>query len=55
MSLDLAYDPATDVLTGVATIEARATQNLSRFNLDFDGLTVRSVRVNGDRARWTPR
>ena len=35
--LDLAYDPATDVLTGVATISARATQNLSRFNLDFDG------------------
>ena len=36
--LDLAYDPATDVLTGVATITARATQNLSSFNLDFDGL-----------------
>jgi hypothetical protein len=30
--LDLRYDPATDVLEGVATIEARATQNLSRFN-----------------------
>jgi Peptidase family M1 domain/Peptidase M1 N-terminal domain len=51
--LALAYEPATDTLTGVATIEARATQNLSSFNLDFDDLTVRSVRVNGDRARWT--
>jgi Peptidase family M1 domain/Peptidase M1 N-terminal domain/Immune inhibitor A peptidase M6 len=51
--LDLAYDPDTDVLTGVATIEAKATQNLSRFNLDFDDLTVRSVRVNGKRATWT--
>ncbi len=50
--LDLAYDPDTDTLTGVAEIEARATQNLSRFNLDLDGLTVHSVRVNGDRARW---
>jgi Peptidase family M1 domain/Peptidase M1 N-terminal domain len=51
--LELAYDPPTDTLTGVARIEARATQNLSSFNLDFEGLTVRSVRVNGDRARWT--
>ena len=34
--LDLAYDPATDTLTGVARIEARATQNLSSFNLDLD-------------------
>ena len=32
-------DPATDRLTGVATIKARATKNLSRFNLDFVGLT----------------
>jgi aminopeptidase N len=51
--LDLASHPATDTLTGVARIEARATQNLSSLNLDFDDLTVRSVRVNGDRARWT--
>jgi hypothetical protein len=40
--LDVRYDPATDVLQGVATIEARATQALSSFNLDFVGLTVRS-------------
>ena len=51
--LDLAYDPATDTLTGVATIEARATQNLSSLNLDLHDLTVRSVRVNGERAGWT--
>jgi hypothetical protein len=51
--LELAYDPDTDTLTGVATIDARATQNLSRFNLDLDDLTVRSVRVEDDRARWT--
>ena len=42
--------PSTDLLTGVATIKARATQNLSRFNLDFVGLTVRSIKVNGKAA-----
>ena len=46
------YTPATDVLRGVATIRARATQNLSRFNLDLEGLTVRSVKVNGAPATW---
>jgi hypothetical protein len=51
--LDVTYDPATDVLDGVATIRARATQNLSRFNLDLEGLTVESVDVNGRRASWT--
>jgi hypothetical protein len=35
--LRVSYDPATDRLVGVATISARATQNLSRFNLDFVG------------------
>jgi aminopeptidase N len=51
--LKVSYDPATDRLTGVATISARATQNLSRFNLDFVGLTVRSIRVNGHPATWS--
>ena len=51
--LDVAYDPDTDVLSGVATIRAEATQNLSSFNLDLDGLTVRSVTVDGRRARWS--
>jgi len=50
--LDLTYDPATDRLIGVATIEATATKNLSRFNFDFDGLTVRSIRVEGRGATW---
>jgi hypothetical protein len=45
--LRVSYDPATDRLVGVATISARATQNLSWFNLDFVGLTVRSIKVNG--------
>jgi aminopeptidase N len=52
-NLDVRYDPATDELTGHATILARATQNLSRFNLDLVGLTVDSIRVNGRSARWS--
>ena len=50
--LDLRYRPTTGRLFGVATITARSTQNLSRFNLDLDGLRVRSVRVDGKRASW---
>ena len=38
--LDLSYQPSTNRLTGVATITARATQDLSTFNLDLEGLTV---------------
>jgi aminopeptidase N len=51
--LAVSYDPATDVLAGVARIRATATQDLSRFNLDLQGLSVRSVRVDGRRASWT--
>lgn len=36
-----------------ASAIARATQALSRFNLDFAGDSVESVRVNGREARWT--
>ncbi|GIJ46077.1 hypothetical protein Val02_29630 [Virgisporangium aliadipatigenens] len=50
--LDLAYAPDTDTLTGAVTIKATATQDLSAFNLDFDGLTVRSVTVDGRAAGW---
>jgi aminopeptidase N len=51
--LKVSYDPATDRLVGVATITARATQDLSRFNLDFVGLTVRSIKVDGRAASWS--
>ncbi|UUI67266.1 immune inhibitor A [Aeromicrobium duanguangcaii] len=50
--LAIAYDPPTDRLRGRATITARATQALSAFNLDLNGLTVSDVRVNGRPARW---
>jgi len=41
----LRYTPATDKLTGTTTILATATQDLSRFNLDFI-LDVSSIYVN---------
>src|ERR1700737_1513569 len=46
--LGLAYDPGTKVLAGRAVISAKATQNLSRFDLDFLGpLTISKLTVNG--------
>ena len=51
--LDLTYDPATDVLTGVAAIDAAALEDLSSFNLDLVGLEVRSVTVDGNEAAWS--
>ncbi|GAA0428619.1 M1 family metallopeptidase [Acrocarpospora corrugata] len=50
--LKLRFNPKTDVLSGTATITATATKNLSRFNLDFSGLTVRKVEVNGKKATF---
>jgi aminopeptidase N len=38
-------------LRAVARIEATATQDLTRFNLDYRGPKLRSVRVDGERAR----
>ncbi|WP_340376087.1 M1 family metallopeptidase [Streptomyces sp. SS7] len=51
--LSLAYDPGTDRLDGRTTITARATQNLSSFDLDLQQLEVTRVEVNGRRAQFT--
>ncbi|MEV4347005.1 M1 family aminopeptidase [Actinoplanes sp. NPDC049596] len=51
--LDLRYTPADDLLVGTAGITARATEDLSKFNLDFHGLSVRSVTVDGRTAQWS--
>ncbi len=45
--------PGSRTITGTATITARATSGLSRFDLDLHGLTVSSVEVDGDVAAWT--
>ncbi|WP_317446468.1 M1 family metallopeptidase [Streptomyces collinus] len=50
--LRLRYQPRTDELEGTATIQARTTQDLSSFDLDFL-LDVSEVRVNGARAAFT--
>ncbi|MEX2294667.1 MAG: M1 family metallopeptidase [Acidimicrobiales bacterium] len=46
-NLALAWAPDTGSITGTATIEALATQDLSRFDLDLVGLDVASVTVDG--------
>ena len=51
--LHLRYDPATDVLSGTATVEATATQDLSAFDLDLVGLEVREVTVDGEPASYS--
>ncbi|WP_086848628.1 M1 family metallopeptidase [Amycolatopsis kentuckyensis] len=52
-NLKVTYDPASHQLTGNQDIAARATQALSSFNLDFKGLTVDSVKVDGRDARFS--
>ncbi|RSD19526.1 M1 family metallopeptidase [Amycolatopsis eburnea] len=51
-NLKVTYDPASHQLTGNQDITARATQSLSSFNLDFKGLTVDSVKVDGRDAKF---
>src|SRR5215216_6311254 len=51
--LTFSYDPATDRLDALNKITARATQNLSRFDLDFQQLTVKGVDVDDEAASFT--
>lgn len=50
--IDLKVDVDSNSLNGATTISARATQALSAFNLDFSGLTIGQVTVNGAPARY---
>lgn len=47
-TLDLAVNMTTGRLEGLATLEAIATESLTSFNLDFSGLSVMSLRLNGE-------
>jgi aminopeptidase N len=47
------YDPPTRRMVGSTRITATTTQELSRFNLDFTGLTVREVVVDGAPATFS--
>ena len=51
--LSFSYDPATDRLDGTMVVRARATQDLSRFDLDLQQLQVSAVRVNDNPAGFT--
>ncbi len=52
-SLTIDYDPAANRLEGNAVIDATATQNLRRFNLDLrDFYDVSDVDVSGRRAQF---
>src|SRR5690606_25599996 len=46
-------DDLTEIEEGVVTIDATATQDLSAFNLDFVGMTVDEVTVNGEAAEFS--
>ena len=50
--LSFSYDPATDRLDGTMVVRARATQDLSRFDLDLQQLEVSAVRVNDEPAAF---
>ncbi|MBD3883324.1 M1 family peptidase [Phormidium tenue FACHB-886] len=53
-TLDLnVSDVATSTLTGVTTIAANATQDLSSLNLDFIGFAIDEITVNGKPATYS--
>ncbi|MFI6441304.1 M1 family metallopeptidase [Streptomyces sp. NPDC050759] len=49
-ALTLGYDPGSGRLDGKAVLSARAGQRLSRFDLDFKGLTVTGLTVDHAKA-----
>jgi aminopeptidase N len=51
--VNLTYFPKSRHLGGTVTITATATQNLSRFDLDFRNFKVHTVTVNGAGASYT--
>jgi aminopeptidase N len=51
LRFDYATTASVQTVPAAATIQARATQSLSRFDLDFDGDSVDAVTVNGQAAQ----
>src|SRR4051794_9808503 len=53
--VDLRYPTGavTDPIEGTVAINARATETLSRFDLDWGGGPVGGVTVDGRQARWS--
>ena len=52
-NLDLRHRVSANWLNGSVTIDAIALQDLSTFNLDFIGLTITQLTVNGEPAQFT--
>jgi aminopeptidase N len=50
--LSIRFNEALTEYTATSTLKARATQALSRFNLDLEGPKVSAVTVNGLPAQW---
>jgi aminopeptidase N len=51
--IELAVDPATGEVHGAATLDARAGERLRSFTLDFQGLEIEAVTVNGQPAGYS--
>jgi aminopeptidase N len=52
-TIELKVDVEDNAIDGWAQMEARATDNLRAFNLDFHELDISRVRVNGERAEFS--
>ena len=52
-TLDLAVDMDARTISGTVSMDANATQDLSRFNLDFSGPAVSRVTIDGKDAGFT--
>jgi aminopeptidase N len=52
-TIELAVDMETNTISGTTTIDALATQNLSAFNLDFVGLDISEILVDGEAASFS--
>ena len=51
--IDLDVEPSSNTLAAVVTLTAVATDDLDRFNLDFHGLDVETVTVDGIQAEFS--
>lgn len=51
-TLDLDWDADSNEISGTVMMQAVATDNLRRFNLDFAGFTISNLTVDGREARY---
>ena len=51
-TIDLAVDMQQNIIAGSTTLDVVATQDLSQFNLDFSGLDISLITINGEEAEF---